>query len=327
MELSPTQYGEIADPAPAARPSTPSPRGDAAGSEDANAQLARLRPYLKPDACVWAGRFPQAPIARVSDGMRANMHYFSHADWMDNWLAEVHRYPQLRERWLGAAGTLDGKVMVDIGCGPGNLLATLGGSPRLAIGVDIAAGSLERAARVGYVPLLSDAHELPLAPAIADLVAINGSLHHCDDMARVLAEAARLVRPGGLLLTDHDPQQSAWNFRGAGLALWRLRLPLYRWLGRGGHCADGDEQQWALATELHHRPGDGLSEALLRGVLEPRGWQVQVWPHNHDVGREVFDGQIGRPPLKIRVAQRLSGIDPRSPRGALSLFCVARAPG
>lgn len=291
----------------------------------ASNDLERLQPYLKAGADVHVAPFPRAGF-QYSQGMRANAHYFSHPKWMDNWLAEVHRYPQLRDRWHAVIGSLDNKVFVDVGCGPGNVLATLGGKPRVAIGVDIAEGSLLRAARVGYVPLQADAHDMPLETGIADVVAVNGSLHHCDHMTRVLHEAARLVKPGGVLITDHDPQRSAWDFRGTALLMWRLRVPIYRWLNRGGHASADDEQQWALATELHHRPGDGVSEALFRGALERDGWQVDVRAHNHYVGAEIFEGAIGRAPLKIRVAQRLSGINAGSPQAGMSLFCVARAP-
>jgi SAM-dependent methyltransferase len=282
-----------------------------------------LRPYLKSGTNLSGGVIPEARIRYYTEGMRANAHYFSHPKWMDDWLVAVHRYPELRERWHAAIGSLDGKVLVDLGCGPGNLLATLGGKPKVAIGVDIAMGSLERAAGVGYVPLRADAQSTPLASGIADIVAINGSLHHFDDMRRGLVEAARLVRPGGMLVLDHDPQQSAWHFRGLALMLWRLRLPLYRWLQRGGHTAGDNEQQWALATELHHRPGDGVTKDLLRSTLEPLRFDVDLYPHSHFVGREVLTGKMGRQPLKIRFAQRLSGIDPNSPEAALSLLCVA----
>jgi SAM-dependent methyltransferase len=286
----------------------------------------RLQPYLSADASIGGTSFPEAEIERYSAGMRANAVYFDNPQWMDIWLKYVHRYPQWRERWHAAIGSLDGKVLVDIGCGPGNVLASLGGNPREAIGVDIAPGSLEMAAQVGYVPLLADAHAVPLKSGIADIVAINGSLHHCDDMRRVLAEAARIVRPGGILITDHDPQQTAWAFRGIALLMWRLRVPIYRWIKRGGHSPQNDEQTWALATELHHRPGDGTSEALLRSTLEPLGFSVDIYPHNHFVGKEVFDGVRGRPPFKIRLAQRLSLIDPASRSAAMSLFSVSRRP-
>ncbi|WP_255581569.1 class I SAM-dependent methyltransferase [Cupriavidus sp. AU9028] len=321
--VSPPPDADASQRGPARRETSSAARKGAARQEG---YMERLRPYLKPDAKVHDGTYPESAIPWFTEGMHANAHYFSHPRWMDDWLAFVHRYPELRDRWLGVLGTLDGKVLVDVGCGPGNLLATLGGKPLIAIGVDIATGSLERAASVGYVPLRADGHDMPLRSGIADVVAINGSLHHLDDMRRALIEAARLVRPGGYLILDHDPQQSAWDFRGIALLAWRMRLPIYRWLKRGGHTAADDEQIWALATELHHRPGDGLTRELVNSTLRPLGFDIQIYPHSHYVGREVMTGTMGRPPLKIRLAQRLSGIDPNSPAAALSLFCVARKP-
>jgi len=95
-------------------------------------------------------------------------------------------------------GSWDGKIVVDVCCGPGNLFASLGGSPRLVIGIDISKGGLQMAKQLGYIPILADAQHLPLASGFADIVTLNAALHHCDDMAKVLAEAARLVRPVAL---------------------------------------------------------------------------------------------------------------------------------
>ncbi|MGT2432759.1 hypothetical protein ACU4HD_35915 [Cupriavidus basilensis] len=76
---------------------------------------------------------------------------------------------------------------------------------------------------------------------------------------------------------------------------------------------------------MHHRPGDGISEQLLHSTAEKAsGSAFDIYPHNHYVGKESLDGVMGRQPLKIRVAQRLSGIDPKSRAAALSLLCVAR---
>lgn len=83
---------------------------------------------------------------------------------------------------------------------------------------------LERStAAQGYIPLLADAHAIPLRSEIADVVALNATVHHCDDMRAVLAESARLVKPGGVIVIDHDPQQSAWDYRGLGKLLWEIR--------------------------------------------------------------------------------------------------------
>ncbi len=256
--------------------------------------------------------------------MRANAYYFGHPDWLRNWFERVHRYPELRERWQAVAGTWDEKVVVDVGCGPGNLFATIGGSPRALIGIDVARGALQWAAGIGYTPLWADAHSIPLKSGFADVVAVNGTLHHCDDMAQVLAESARLVKPGGVLVVDHDPQLSAYKLKNLGKMLWNLRVTMYRLLGRCGHSAKDDEQVWALATEIHHAPGDGLAPELFRRVLEPMGFEVRLLPHNHRVGAEILQGHRGRAPFQMRLAQRLSGIQPDSDAGALSLMCLAK---
>jgi SAM-dependent methyltransferase len=306
-------------------PYTPVSPGAVPSAPTAATHLQRLAPFLADTATVYDDRgIPTVRSLVHTAGLDANAYYFGHPKWVKNWFECVHRYPELRQRWHAAAGTWDDKVVIDVGCGPGNLFATLGGSPRELIGVDVSRGSLEWAANIGYTPLLADAQDMPLKPGIADVVALCGTIHHTDDMALTLKESARLVKPGGLLVADHDPQKGAYDLRGMGMLLWKAREPLYRLIKRGGHSPEDDEQKWALATEIHHRAGDGVTEELLRSVLEPAGFDVQLYPHNHDVGEEAVHGQMGRAPLKMRVAQRLSGISPSSPEAALSLLCVAR---
>jgi ubiquinone/menaquinone biosynthesis C-methylase UbiE len=286
--------------------------------------LTRLTPYLAPNAAVTIQEgIPSHPIPNPSVGLQANAYYFGHPRWAKTWIDVVHLYPEFRQRWLAVAGSWDGKVVVDIGCGPGNLHASLKCSPQMLIGIDVSVNALVMAERLGYTALRADAHALPLIDQFADYVVLNATLHHCDDMTRVLAEAARLVRPGGILVADHDPQRSAYHFRGIGLWLWNARLPLYRLLKRGGHAPEDDEQTWALATELHHKPGDGLTEEMLTQTLLPLGFDVKIYPHNHRIGAEVAAGKTGRAPFKIRLAQRLSGINPHSAAGCMSLMCVA----
>lgn len=259
-----------------------------------------------------------------SPSVQANRVYFSHPRWAKTYFEACHRDLAFRERWYTAAGSWDDKIVVDIGCGPGNLYANLGGKPKLLLGVDVAEGSLKMAQNLGYTPLVADAHHLPLVSKFADLVAINASLHHCDDMETVLAEAARLVRPGGLLVIDHEPQLTAWNYKGLGLLLYKIRLGIiYRFFLRSLDAPD-EERSMALATEVHHQPGHGVTPALFHQTLEPMGFTVNVYPHNNAIGADALKGVYGKPPhWRYRIGQLLSGLNPYSADAALSLMCVA----
>ena len=263
------------------------------------------------------------PISNLSPAIAANSYYFNQKKWSKGYFESCHRYQEFKARWQAVMGSWDNKIVVDIGCGPGNLYASLNGSPQVLIGIDISLGALEIAAEIGYTAILADAHDLPFVSGFADIVTLNATLHHCENMTRVLTESARLVRPGGMLVVDHDPQLSAWNYKGLGMFLYNIRLLLYRFLLRNLHI-DQEERSCILATETHHKPGDGVTPELFSQVLEPLGFTIKLYPHNNTVGAEVLEGDRGQPPhWRYRLNQRLSGIDPNTPEASLSLMCVA----
>jgi SAM-dependent methyltransferase len=267
---------------------------------------------------IWTCAIPQ------THEIDANSTYFGHPDWAKTYFEACHRDSLFKDRWQTVVGSLDNKIVVDVGCGPGNLYANLGGQPHLLIGVDVARTSLAMAQSIGYTPLLADAHNIPLVSGFADLVMVNATLHHCLDMKRVLQESARLVKPGGLLVIDHDPQLTAWNYQGLGLWLYKIRLGfIYRYILRNLYIPK-EERLKALATEIHHKPGHGVSRSFFVETLEPMGFTVQVYPHNNAVGSQALTGDAGAPPhWRYRIGQILSGIDPSSPEAALTLMCVA----
>jgi ubiquinone/menaquinone biosynthesis C-methylase UbiE len=289
-----------------------------------NAEQCKLQLLLDPTYQVdIRNDIPEAPIPNTAE-IQANSFYFSNKKWAKTYFDACHRDATFRERWLAAIGSWDDQVVVDVGCGPGNLYANLGGNPKLLIGVDVARGSLEMAQQIGYTPLLADAHDMPLTSGFADIVAVNASLHHCVDMVGVLAESARLVRPGGVIILDHDPQLTAWNYQGLGLLLYKIRLGvLYRFFLRDLAIPD-EERHYALATEVHHEPGHGVTKKLFHETLEPLGFEVKTYPHNNAIGADALEGVYGDPPhWRYRVGQLLSGINPYSSEAALSLMCVA----
>jgi ubiquinone/menaquinone biosynthesis C-methylase UbiE len=265
------------------------------------------------------------PILRRSKALEANAYYFSNHEWAEEYLTYCHRSDAFKSRWQAATGDWTGKTVIDIGCGPGNIYATLKdvvGKPEYLVGVDVAPTSLDFAAQLGYIPVLADAHHLPFKSGIADIVILNAALHHCENMDAVLKEAARLVKPGGMLVTDHDPQYSAWNYKGVAKLLWDARLLWYRVIGHGFHKTS-EQQKWGLACEIHHKPGHGVKTEMFESVLEPHGFKVNVYPHNHDLGREVLSGNTGKAEFKYRLGNVFSGRNPSSKASALTLMCVA----
>lgn len=283
-----------------------------------------IEPYLKPGTEIkQKATYLECDIPNPSEAIKANAYYFGNFDWAEEYLIYCHRNEHFKSRWSAALGDWTDKVVVDIGCGPGNIFATLKGKPKVLIGIDVAPTSLEIAADLGYTPVLADATDLPFQSGFADIVTLNAALHHCENMEAVLKEAARLVKPGGLLVTDHDPQKSAWNYKGLAKLLWNGRLYYYKIIGHGFHKTS-NQQYWALATEIHHKPGHGVTQDMFKNLLGPLGFSVNVYPHNHEVGADALTGNPGKASMKYQLGNLLSGRNPKAKTSALSLMCVAR---
>ncbi|KAB2387795.1 class I SAM-dependent methyltransferase [Actinomadura montaniterrae] len=100
------------------------------------------------------------------------------------------------------------EVVVDVGCGTGIVTARLRGDGRRVVGVDRAAGMLGFAVRrlgAGNA-VLADAGCLPFADGSCDVVVTVWLLHlvGCEEADRILAECARVLRPGGGLVSTVD---------------------------------------------------------------------------------------------------------------------------
>ncbi len=103
---------------------------------------------------------------------------------------------RIRQRFGGQARVLD------VGCGAGFLSNYLAAHELAVEGVDASADSLAVAQRhdaTGSVRyLLGDALALPYPDRSFDVVCAMDFLEHVEDPAKVVAEAARVLRPGGL---------------------------------------------------------------------------------------------------------------------------------
>ncbi|MET7689051.1 class I SAM-dependent methyltransferase [Streptomyces sp. NPDC005483] len=93
-------------------------------------------------------------------------------------------------------------TLLDIACGTGIVTRRLLRPERTALGVDRSPRMLGLAAqRVPGGTACADATQLPVASDSVDAVVMVWLLHLLPDPAAVLAEAARVLRPGGVLIT------------------------------------------------------------------------------------------------------------------------------
>lgn len=114
---------------------------------------------------------------------------------------------------LAAAGPGPFRRLVDLGSGTGRMLTLFAGRVESAIGLDLSHQMLNiarhHAAQAGLDRCElrhGDIFETRLADGCADLVVVHQVLHYLSDPAAAVAEAARLVAPGGrLLIVDFAP--------------------------------------------------------------------------------------------------------------------------
>ncbi|HWP71146.1 MAG TPA: metalloregulator ArsR/SmtB family transcription factor [Gemmatimonadaceae bacterium] len=131
----------------------------------------------------------------------------------------VGSWDELRQEFFGSAvgggallGLLDGDwVIGDLGCGAGHLAALLVPFVGRVVGVDASPQMLEQAkTRLAGAPgvelRLGELEALPIANGELDAAVLSLVLHHVPDPRGAVAEATRVLKPGGrLLLVDLIP--------------------------------------------------------------------------------------------------------------------------
>lgn len=120
-----------------------------------------------------------------------------------------------------AGGTLAGQHVLEVGCGRGVgsevILDRLGAAEVTAFDLDDSMVELARRRLHGRPVTLSvgDVCEIEQPAGSVDTVVDFGIIHHVPDWQQAIAEIARVLRPGGLVLFEEVPrrQLDSWAFR------------------------------------------------------------------------------------------------------------------
>ncbi len=137
-----------------------------------------------------------------------------------NWsrIRALHADQEEIDRALAAAFAEEpAQDLLDIGTGDGHVLRLLGDQVDSAVGVDrsrdmlnVARANIFRVGLRNCQVRQADMAQLPFPAASFDVVTLHMVLHYADVPSQTIAEAARVLRPGGrLLVVDFAPHQRA----------------------------------------------------------------------------------------------------------------------
>lgn len=161
------------------------------------------------------------------------------------------------ERWCAPAGGADegllrrcerdGRPVLDVGCGPGRLVAELLRRGVPALGIDVTAAAVARTRRTGGVALLRSVFApLPREGHWGTVLLADGNLGIGGDPAALLRRCAQLLLPDGELLVEVEPGTAAEG---------PVRVRVEDGLGRRGPSFPWSRTGTDATAELARRSG------------------------------------------------------------------------
>ncbi len=152
-------------------------------------------------ALAWAAADPYSAAVRAGRGPL----FLRRAD---GWLL-----PLEVERWCARADAVDRDVLdrcegtvLDVGCGPGRLVAELAARGRAVLGIDVSEAAVDHTVRLGGQALRRSVFEpLPGEGRWGTVLLMDGNVGIGGDPCALLDRVAGLLRPGGLLIAETAP--------------------------------------------------------------------------------------------------------------------------
>jgi 2-polyprenyl-6-hydroxyphenyl methylase / 3-demethylubiquinone-9 3-methyltransferase len=190
--------------------------------------------------------------------------------WSDDirWVRTLKNLVPGRLSWMDRQIDWRGKDVLDLGCAGGFMAEALGDRGATVTGIDPAAEAIA-AARVHATQTgrnirydVGMGEALPYPDTAFDAVVCVDVLEHVQDLSRVMAEVARVLRPGGLFLFDTINRNPL-----ARLATITMAEDILRLLPKGTHDPEMFIKPQELRTAM---TAAGLVPGRFTG-LGPRG--------------------------------------------------------
>ncbi|MEV4280002.1 class I SAM-dependent methyltransferase [Actinoplanes xinjiangensis] len=212
-------------------------------------------------------------------------HYdtFAESYSMDNGSNLFNAYYE-RPAVIDLAGDVDGRRVLDVGCGSGPLFAALRAKGAAVTGFDSSSAMVELARqRLGedaalYVADLSQ--PLPFGDGVFDDVVASLVLHYLADWKAPLAELRRVLRRGGrLILSVNHP------------LVYKLAEPNADYFAITQHSAEYTFNGQRAVLTYWHRPLHAMTDAFTEAGF--RICVISEPPFSPDTPRELLPPQLG----------------------------------
>lgn len=216
---------------------------------------------LDPSDLTLARDRARAEAVQSARAEAAQDYFKAHAAEWDSIRALHVAESQVEEAMQEALGQSSFDLLVDLGTGTGRILELFAPRAKKALGFDLnhdmlayARTKLERAGLSQAQVRHGDLYNIPLPDGAADAVVVHQVLHFLDDPAAAVAEAARLLAPGGkLLVVDFAPHELEFlREQSAHRRLGFSRAQL-------GRIFEGAGLKLDRCVDLSPRSGDGVS--------------------------------------------------------------------
>lgn len=192
---------------------------------------------------------------------------------------------------------LAGKHVVDVGCGDGSMTRLMARQGAHALGVECGARQLAKARAAQPVAderiVEGVAQALPAEDGSVDLVVFFNSLHHVptDATGQALAEAARVLKPGGLLYVS-EPVAEGSHFELVRMVddETEVRAHAHAALKAAGRFGLAEEREFFYLHEVRYKSFEGVRDRVVSANAEREARFAAL-----DAELRRLYAQLGRP--------------------------------